>query len=108
MSYEMRHVLNRKNNDPDREKDSHLKRVLDRVAYPVAIIGPLSSLDQILRIWNEKSAEGVSPVVWVVLLFTSTFWVFYGAVHHEKVIFFGHIIWFIFSATILLEIILFR
>lgn len=107
MSYELRHVLNRQNKTSVRERNSFLKRTLDRVAYPVALIGPLSSLDQALRIWQEKSADGVSVIVWTVLIFTSTFWIIYGAVHRERVIFFGHIVWFILSATILFEIILF-
>ena len=86
---------------------SLLKRGLDHVAYPVAVLGPLSSLDQVFSIWNAKSADGVSAVVWTVLFFTSTFWVFYGAVHREKVIFFGHLIWLTLSATILAEILFF-
>ncbi len=107
MSYELRHVIKRNQEGIPTEKDSSLKRSLDSIAYPVALIGPLSSLDQALRIWNEQSAEGVSVVVWVVLLFTSSFWILYGIVHRERVILFGHLVWFILSTIILFEIIYF-
>lgn len=107
MSYELRHVLGQKNEALLAEKDSILKKSLDRIAYPVALIGPLSSIDQALRIWHEKSAAGVSVLVWAVLLFTSSFWILYGIVHREKVIIFGHIVWFILCSLILLEILFF-
>jgi uncharacterized protein with PQ loop repeat len=105
MSYELRHVIKR--NARNRVNDSLLKKILDKMAYPVAIIGPLSSLDQVLTIWNEKSAAGVSVIVWIVILCTSTFWAFYATVHRERVIFFGHIIWIILTSIILFEIFIF-
>lgn len=111
MSYEFLHVRKRKKEDHVEERGEErspvLKRGLDRVAYIVALIVPLSSLDQMFRIWQAKSSAGVSMLVWTMLLITSIFWIFYGAIHREKVIFFGHIVWFIISSIILFEIIIF-
>jgi uncharacterized protein with PQ loop repeat len=109
MSYELRHVISRNtsNGVPAEEKDSSLKKALDKIAYPVALIGPLSSIDQAISIWREQSADGVSVIVWVVLLFTSTFWMIYGIIHREKVILFGHIVWFVLCSIILTEIVFF-
>ncbi len=105
MSYELRHVIKRKTHN--RSGDSLLKKILDKMAYPVAIIGPLSSLDQVITLWKEQDATGVSVIVWIVILCTSTFWSFYATVHRERVIFFGHIIWIILTSIILFEIFIF-
>jgi len=106
MSYELHHSINRE--VPESEKKSSLlKTTLDKIAYPIALIVPLSSLDQVFSIWSQKSAAGVSIIVWFMLLMTSIFWMFYGFVHREKAIFFGHVVWFILSSIILIEIMLF-
>lgn len=107
MSYEIRHVQKIRRHRLFHKESSHLKKILDRLAYPVAVLVPLSSLDQVLSIWQAKSAAGVSVVVWVMLFLTSIFWICYGIVHKERVIFFGHTIWIILSSIVLAEIIYF-
>jgi uncharacterized protein with PQ loop repeat len=102
MSYEL-HIIRKKNEEPQ-QQSSLLKKNMDRIAYPIAILGPLSSFDQVLSIWQEKSAAGVSVLVWTVLLCTSSFWILYGIIHREKIILFGHLVWFVLSAIILIEI----
>lgn len=106
MSYELRHTIKR--NDSKAPKESSLlKRTLDKVAYPVALIVPISSLDQALSIWQERSAAGVSIVLWVMLFLTSSFWIFYGIIHRERIILFGHLALLCISGLIIFEIILF-
>jgi uncharacterized protein with PQ loop repeat len=106
MSYELRHTIKRNASNAPTES-SFLKRTLDKIAYPVALIVPLSSLDQALSIWQEKSAVGVSIVLWVMLFMTSSFWIFYGIIHRERVILFGHLALVCISGLIIFEIILF-
>ena len=102
----MRHVVKRDSNFNPKEI-SFLKKAFDKIAYPIAIIVPLSSMDQVLQIWQQKSAAGVSIVIWSMLFLTSIFWMFYGVIHKERVIFYGHVAWFILSSIILIEIIIF-
>lgn len=104
MSYELHHSINR---DKKSGNMPFIKSTLDKIAYPIALLVPLSSIDQVLSIWNEKSATGVSVVLWVILFFTSIFWIFYGIIHRERVILFGHIVWVILTSIILIEIMLF-
>ncbi len=106
MSYELHH-LNKRNGRAHAKESVLVKKVLDKMAYVVAIIGPLSSLDQVLTLWREKNAAGVSLVVWLVILFTSIFWSLYATVHKERVIFLSHIIWIVLTSIILCEIVLF-
>lgn len=89
------------------EDRSVLKDALGKMAYPIALLVPLTSIDQAISIWTEKSADGVSVVLWSIFLFTSIFWVFYGAVHKEKAIMLAHIIMILVSSTIIIEIALF-
>ncbi len=102
----MRHVTKRSSEYNSKEL-SFLKKTFDKIAYPIAFIVPLSSMDQVFQIWQQKNAAGVSTLVWTMLFLTSIFWMFYGVIHKEKVIFYGHVAWFILSSIIIIEIVVF-
>lgn len=107
MSYELLHVKRRDSEGKPEDKHYALKKLLDKMAYFVAVLGPLSSADQAIQIWTKKSAEGVSIIVWSVLFLSAIFWLIYSTVHKERAIFFGHVIWLILSSIIIFEIIIF-
>jgi uncharacterized protein with PQ loop repeat len=108
MSYEFLHVHKRKHeNEPAKKEPTVLMGILDKIAYPVAIVVPLSSLDQVIRMWVEKSAVGVSPILWIMLFLTSMFWITYASVHKVRVILVGHLVWFVLSSAVLIQMVLF-
>ena len=76
------------------------KRFLDKAVYYVAIIGPIMTIPQILMIWVEKNASGVSVVSWVSYMFIAIFWLLYGIVHNEKPIIFANCFWLVSSAIV--------
>ncbi len=60
------------------------KRRFDKLIYVVGIVGPMMSLPQLLKIWVDRSAAGVSAISWGAFAVISLFWLCYGALHREK------------------------
>ncbi|MBN2881413.1 hypothetical protein JXM83_05165 [Candidatus Woesearchaeota archaeon] len=79
-----------------REKYPHpnkFKSMLDKIIYFIGLTGPLMTIPQILKIWSEKSAAGVSMISWMTYLITAFFWLAYGITHKEKPIVITYIFW---------------
>lgn len=81
-------------------KDEPWKRILDKLIYMVAFTGPIMTLPQIIKIWGEKSAAGVSVASWTTFSVLSVFWLIYGVVHKEKPIIISSTLWFILDTFI--------
>lgn len=107
MNHGMHHVHKRKVSYLSPAENTPAKRFLDKFAFVIAFIGPLALLDQAFQIIREQSAEGVSILIWCILVFTGTFWMIYGIVHNEKAIFIAHFIQVILSILIIVEILMF-
>ena len=69
------------------------KRFIDKIIYFIAILGPIMTVPQVLKIWIGKDATGVSPLSWLSYLVISIFWLMYGVLHKEKPIIFAQIFW---------------
>ncbi len=83
------------------------KRLMDDSVYLVAIFGPLMTLPQILNIWIDKNASGVSIVTWGGYLLGALFWLAYGIMHKEKPIIFTYTVWIVLYSIVVLGIVLF-
>lgn len=68
---------------PDR-----VKRFFDKLIYVAAFIGPVMNIPQLLEIWLNKSAAGVSFISWSSFAMISVMWFIYGLLHQEKPIIF--------------------
>src|SRR3989339_1535954 len=75
---------------------------MDRAIYVVGVIGPLMSIPQIVKIWGEQNAAGVSLVSWLAFLIHSLFWLGYGILHREKPIIVAYCLWVTFNFLIVL------
>lgn len=71
------------------------KKYLDRALYFVAIVGPFNTIPQIVTIYANKSAEGISTLTFCLLACFTLPWIFYGVVHKEKPIIFSFCLWFL-------------
>jgi len=78
------------------------KKPIDWAMWFFSIAGPLSTLPQILQIFIEKKAEGVSILSWVLYLIISLSAIAYAIVHRQMVILVSNIVW---SLTYLVVII---
>ena len=65
-----------------------VKRFFDRLIYFAVFAMPIMNIPQLLEIWLNKSAKGVSLVSWIGFAFLSSIWFVYGLLHKEKPIIF--------------------
>lgn len=80
------------------------KRMMDWLIYFVAVLGPLVAIPQVLKIWIEQNASGVSIISWGAYLLGSIIWITYGLIHNEKPIIISNILWMIANIFIVIGI----
>ncbi|MCK5538905.1 MAG: hypothetical protein KAI79_18920 [Bacteroidales bacterium] len=83
-------------------------KLLDKVVGFVSIIFPLTAIPQVLKIWTEKSSEGVSLISWILWSILYFVLFVYAIVHKDMRLrtLFG--LWFVISLFVILEIILYN
>ena len=60
------------------------EHVVDRVIYFAVFFAPLSNIPQLLKVWGEGTAEGVSALSWFCFAGISALWLAYGLVHRDR------------------------
>lgn len=75
-------------------------RFLDKLLVVIAVIGPLMTFPQILKIYIEKQAIGVSVLSWSLFTLFNIPWIIYGFVHKEKPIVIAYFGWFITNVLV--------
>lgn len=112
----LRHLAARKH--PDRHEPisvglepfpatSAWKRVLDRLVFVVGVIGPLTTVPQILEIYVLHEARGVSAISWGLPALLNIPWIIYGFVHRDRPIVVTYILWLIMNTTIFIGAIIY-
>jgi len=84
-----------------------LKRFVDRVVYAVGILGPLTGLAQVTKIWIHKDASGVSMILFGSSALFSIVWIVYGILHKELPITMMYILWFIVNSLVVVGTLLY-
>ncbi len=79
----------------------------DKLIYFAAAVGPFAILPQILKIWTEHDAQGVSAITWGGYLCGAFFWGIYGYVHKEKPIVISNMLTGTFVSLVLVGILLY-
>ncbi|MEW6281656.1 MAG: SemiSWEET family transporter [Candidatus Eremiobacterota bacterium] len=87
--------------------DTPFKQRVDRIAYGVAIVGPLTTVPQIVQIFSTRSAEDVSITAWVGFSLYSAFWVLYGWVHRDLPLTLANLLWTVLQLMVLAGAILY-
>src|SRR5688572_643718 len=76
---------------------------IDRLVNVIAVVGPLTSVPQIVEIWFvDKSAAGVSLLTWSLFLVMAVVWLLYGIVHASRPIIVSNALWFVAQGIIVL------
>lgn len=83
------------------------KRLLDKIIYFVGIFVPIVTIPQLLEIWVNKNASGVSLISWSGYLIAVSFWFLYGIAHKEKPIIFSYGLLVVMDFFVVLGIIFF-
>ena len=110
MTHATHHLHKRKRIFEKKESYPHpklWKRILDKLVYVVGILGPLSTIPQILKVWVEKSATGVSLLTWIFYLIGAIVLLFYGISHKEKPLIIMYSLWIIVDIILIIGIIFF-
>jgi uncharacterized protein with PQ loop repeat len=89
-----------------RKKDKVTKNY-NKLVYLVGIAGPLASIPQIIQIWFNQTAAGVSITSWTIYMAFAFVWLGYGVVHKYKPIILTNTLWIIFEAIIILGALLY-
>ncbi len=111
MSNGLHHLHTRKRLYKNLERYPHpggFKRVLDRIMYGVAIATPLVLLPQVLQVFADKTAAGLSLQTWVLLTCINVLWILYGLAHREPPIYLGNFLVGILNFTVVYGILLYR
>jgi uncharacterized protein with PQ loop repeat len=75
-------------------------RFLDNLVLIVGILGPLMAIPQILNIYINHDATGVSGITWGSFALFNIIWIAYGYVHKAKPVLVAYILWFIVNSTV--------
>lgn len=67
-----------------REQRSKLIAALDDITFAVGIIGPLTVIPQVARIFTLQTAEGVSIATWALISLINIPWIAYAFAHKSK------------------------
>ncbi|MBY0110508.1 hypothetical protein K2Y00_00655 [Patescibacteria group bacterium] len=86
--------------------ESRLARFIDIVIYPIGAASLLMALPQAYEVWVHQNVVGVSLATWGLWTIFSLFWITYGYVHKNRVIFYMNIGWFVLQGFISIGIIL--
>lgn len=81
--------------------------ILDQAIYVSAFVGPILTIPQILKIFGEKNASGVSIIYWLGILGGTILWGIYGIVHKEKPIIVANFLMGILAIIIVIGIVLY-
>lgn len=103
----LHHKLVRKKIHKKEVQINKWKRLLDRVIYPIGVLGPILTIPQLLEIWVEKNASGVSLFTWSSWVFIASFWLIYGIAHKETPIIISYIGWLTIEIGVVVGVIIY-
>lgn len=85
-----------------KKSEKYVASFIDHIIYAIALISPIMTIPQVVKIFAEQNASGVSAMTWLTYVITSAFWVFYGILHNEKPIIYSNILWVFLSFLIVI------
>lgn len=87
---------------PDRTKN-----IMDKLIYMIIIVAPIMTIPQLMKIWVEKNASGLSIISWGTYALGSVLWLSYGFLHKEKPLIISHMIWVVLHSLVIIGIIIY-
>lgn len=82
-------------------------RWLDHLVLCVGIIGPITAIPQILKIYLTQNAAGVSLLSWLLPAVFDLPWIMYGIVHRGRPIAVTYSLWFLANAAVAVGVLLY-
>ena len=81
---------------------------LERILRVLSVVTMVMTVPQVLTIWVDREAAGVSLVSWLAYLFSACLWFVYGMQKHDKTIYLACIGWILLDAAIVVGVIVHR
>jgi len=92
---------------PRPAKQAPPKRVVDRIIYIVAFVEPLFSVPQAYEIYSARSAVNVSVLSWLGFEAMTVIWLWYAAVHRDKLLLLYQGLFFIIDGSVVVGALLY-
>ncbi len=113
MSLGVRHVAKRRKKTvrtkrPAVTHTSIVKETLDLLIYPVAFLGPLALVPQVIKLYASQDPSGLALSTWLILGLFNLTWLYYGYVHKEQPIVITNLILAVCNFAIVFGILAFR
>lgn len=83
-------------------------RFIDSLTSVISVIFPLTALPQIIKIWLEKSVDGVSLWTWVLFLIFQIPLAIYSLVHKHKRMQLMFSLWCVMYGLVIIGILTYR
>jgi len=80
----------------------------DRVLYAFSIITIVMTIPQVLSVWMNRSAQGVSIITWGTYLVSACVWLVHGLKQRDPTIYWACIAWIVLDAAIVVGTLVFR
>jgi uncharacterized protein with PQ loop repeat len=78
---------------------------LEKVLGIMSAVTMVSTVPQVLKVWTEPHASGVSLVSWVAYLVAALLWFIHGFHKHDKSMYLACIGWIILDAAIVIGLV---
>src|SRR5438270_11243412 len=81
---------------------------LEKVLRGLSVFTMLMTVPQVLTIWIERNAGGVSLISWVSYLFGACLWFVYGLQKGDKTIYLACVGWVLLDLAVVIGVIVYR
>jgi|SRR4029077_9687938 uncharacterized protein with PQ loop repeat len=81
---------------------------LEKVLRGLSVFTMLMTIPQVLTIWIEHNAGGVSLISWISYLVSAGLWFVYGLQKHDKTIYLACVGWVLLDLAIVIGVVVHR
>lgn len=99
--------LNRFKDGLSRKTQRKLAKMIGNSVIFFSMAGPALTLPQIVKIYSEQSAVGLSAITWGAYFCVAIFWLNYGVFIKNRAIVFANVLWIIMHILLLTGIYLY-
>ena len=92
----------------DKRTDEHAVSALEKTLRVFSVLTMALTIPQVLVVWVDREAGGVSLVSWSAYLVSACLWFIYGIQKGDKTIYLACIGWILMDAAIVAGVILYR
>ena len=83
------------------------KKWLHKVVYLAGVLGPVMTIPQIIKIWIEKDASGVSALSWGSYFVLSGFWLAYGFEDRQLPVIINYAFWMVAHLVVFIGVLVY-